>query len=112
MPYFTKKTLTSGEQRSERDGRRNWAYDKASQESIKHVSVQFPIAGAVERKGEPPPPPRSTFIYVAVNLIDLKTKYFFLRSPWSRAKRIGSSGFLISFFFVLVRVNACGDKLR
>ena len=55
--------------------------------------------------------PRSTFIYVAVNLIDLKTKHF-LRSPWSRAKRIGSLGFLIFFFFILVRVNACGDKLR
>jgi hypothetical protein len=53
MPYFTKKTLKSGEQRSERDGRRNWAYDKASQEASSAFLFSLPslaLLKAVESK--------------------------------------------------------------
>ena len=49
-------------------------------------------------------------IYVAVNLIDWKTKYF--KDRRGLEQKNGISGFLFPpFFFMLFRVNACGDNL-
>ena len=73
----------------------------ASDDSISRV---FKLLMMVEKN------PRSTFIYVAVKLIDLRPSI--LKIAVVSNKKNGISGFLFPFFFsMLFRLNACGDNL-